>query len=116
MTSRREFFTTAAAAGIVSPNRLRAAKTAGSEFPYAEFEARIARRDFRGITKDVLPTPSMLVDLDLFEKNVKTMADHCKATGIHVRPHVKVHKSVDVAQAADRRGRDRSDVRHHRRG
>src|SRR5205807_9809400 len=36
--------------------------------------------------------------LDLFEKNVKTMADHSKATGIHVRPHVKIHKSVDVAR------------------
>jgi len=98
MTSRREFLTTAVAAGIVSQNRLRAAKTAGSEFPYAEFETRIARRDFKGITKDVLPTPSMLVDLDLFEKNVKTMAEHCKTTGIHVRPHVKVHKSVDVGK------------------
>src|SRR4051794_31480305 len=98
MTSRREFFTAAAAAAIAGQNRLRAAKTAGAEFPYPEFEARIARRDFRGMTKDVLPTPCMLVDLDLFEKNVKTMADYCKATGIDVRPHVKIHKSVDVAR------------------
>src|SRR5437764_6497283 len=97
MTSRREFFA-AAAAGIACQNRLRAAKTASSEFPYPEFEARIARRDYRGMTKDVLPTPCMLVDLDLFEKNVKTMADQCKTTGINVRPHVKVHKSVDVAK------------------
>src|SRR5580765_3909068 len=97
MTSRREFFA-AAAAGIISSNGLRAAKTASSEFPYAEFEARIARRDFRDITKDVLPTPSMIVDLDLFEKNVRTMASYCKGAGIHVRPHVKVHKSVDVAK------------------
>ena len=66
--------------------------------PLRRIRTRIARRDFRGITKDVLPTPCMLVDLDLFEKNVKTMADHCKATGIQVRPHVKVHKSVDVAK------------------
>jgi len=98
MTSRREFLTTAAAAGIACQSRLRAAKSAVPEFPYPEFETRIARRDFRGINKDVLPTPCMLVDLDLFEKNVKTMADHCKATGIHVRPHVKIHKSVDVAK------------------
>jgi len=40
----------------------------------------------------------MIVDLDLFEKNVKTMAAHAKATGINVRPHVKIHKSVDVAK------------------
>src|SRR5207247_1972200 len=54
--------------------------------------------DFRDITTDVLPTPCMLVDLELFEKNVKTMADYAKSAGINVRPHVKIHKSVDVAR------------------
>ncbi len=34
----------------------------------------------------------------LFEQNVKLMADTTKATGIAVRPHVKIHKSVDVAK------------------
>lgn len=67
-------------------------------FPYSEFEARIAKKDFRGITKDVLPTPSMVVDLDLFEKNLKTMADYAKSAPILLRPHVKVHKSVDIAK------------------
>jgi len=67
-------------------------------FPYPEFEARVARRDFRDLTKDVLPTPCMVVDLDLFEKNVKHMADQAKANGINVRPHVKIHKSVDVGK------------------
>jgi len=88
----------AAASGLLGAARIRAAKTNNSSFPYPEFEARLARRDFRDMTKDVLPTPSMVVDLDLFEKNVKTMAGHCKATGINVRPHVKIHKSVDVAK------------------
>ena len=32
------------------------------------------------------------------------MADHCKAAGIAVRPHVKVHKSVDVARRQIARG------------
>src|SRR5450432_3439275 len=98
MTSRRQFLVAGAAASLFKPARARAAKTAGTDYPYAEFDARIARRDFRDITRDVLPTPSMVVDLDLFEKNVKTMADHAKAAGIHVRPHVKIHKSVDVAR------------------
>jgi hypothetical protein len=87
-----------AAFGLSGAARIRAAKTNSSSFPYPEFEARLARRDFRDMTKDVLPTPSMVVDLDLFEKNVKTMAGHCKASGINVRPHVKIHKSVDVAK------------------
>src|SRR5438874_2964518 len=97
MTSRRQVLM-GAAAGLLGAARIRAAKTNNSAFPYPEFEARIARRDFRDITKDVLPTPSMVVDLDLFDKNIKTMADHCKSTGIALRPHVKVHKSVDVAR------------------
>ena len=98
MTSRRQFLAAGAAASLFTPALVRAGRTAAGDFPYAEFEARIARRDFRDITRDVLPTPCMVVDLDLFEKNVKTMADHCKTTGINVRPHVKVHKSVDVAK------------------
>jgi D-serine deaminase-like pyridoxal phosphate-dependent protein len=67
-------------------------------FPYQEFEQRIAKKDFRDITKDVLPTPSMVVDLDLFDKNLKTMADYAKSAPIQLRPHVKVHKSLDIAK------------------
>jgi D-serine deaminase-like pyridoxal phosphate-dependent protein len=40
----------------------------------------------------------MMVDLDLFEQNIRKMADHSKSIGINVRPHVKVHKSVEVAK------------------
>lgn len=104
MSSRRQFLVAGAAASLFKPAGVRAAKTAGGDFPYSEFEARIARRDFRDITRDVLPTPCMIVDLDLFDANVKTMADHCKAAGIAVRPHVKVHKSVDVAKRQIARG------------
>ena len=98
MKSRRDFLMAGAAASAFSVARIWAAKTNGTPFPYEEFEARIARRDFRDITKDVLPTPSMIVDLDLFQRNVKQMAAQAGSAGIHVRPHVKVHKSVDVAR------------------
>jgi D-serine deaminase-like pyridoxal phosphate-dependent protein len=87
-----------AAANVLAVRRIQGARTNGAPFPYDEFESRIARKDFRDITKDVLPTPSMIVDLDLFQQNIKRMADEAKANGIHVRPHVKVHKSVDVAR------------------
>ena len=40
----------------------------------------------------------MVVDLDLFDKNIKHMADQAKANGVNVRPHVKIHKSVDVGK------------------
>lgn len=96
MNSRREFLMAVSALSVA---RVQGARTTTTPFPADELEARIARRDFRDITKDVLPTPSMIVDLDLFQRNVKRMADQTKASGIHVRPHVKVHKSVDVARA-----------------
>lgn len=98
MTSRRGFLAAGAAMGAYTAVEGRAAKTSTNGFPYTEFEARIARRDFRDMTKDVLPTPCMVVDKDIFDRNVQLMADSAKAQGINVRPHVKIHKSVDVAR------------------
>lgn len=98
MSSRRDFLMASTAGSLFAARGWAAATTNGFSFPYEEFEARIARRDFRDITKDVLPTPSMVVDLDLFQSNLKRMADQVKVSGIQLRPHVKVHKSVDVAK------------------
>ena len=85
--------------GLLTAARGRAKTTSSSSvFPMAEFEARIAKKDFRDMTKDILPTPCVLVDLDMLQANVKHMAETAKANGINVRPHVKVHKSVDVAR------------------
>ena len=98
MTSRRQFLGTTAGMSLLAAARARGAKTTSDVYPFAEFEARIAKRDFRDMTKDLLPTPCMVVDLDMFKANVKHMADTAKTNGINVRPHVKVHKSVDVAK------------------
>jgi D-serine deaminase-like pyridoxal phosphate-dependent protein len=97
MTSRRRFLA-ASAGAVLAPATSRFAWADTKSYPYTEFEQRIARKDFRDMTKDVLPTPSMVVDIDLFEKNLKTMADYARSAGIFLRPHVKVHKSVDVAR------------------
>lgn len=96
MTSRRNFFVSAAA-GFMA-RQISNAKSTGKDFSLAELESRIVRRDFRDITKDVLPTPCMVVDLDLFERNIKRMSDYSKTAGIELRPHVKVHKSIDVGR------------------
>ncbi len=63
-----------------------------------EVETRVQRRDFKNLYKEDLPTPCMVVDLEIFEKNLRTMADHCRTTGIRLRGHVKVHKSPDIAK------------------
>jgi D-serine deaminase-like pyridoxal phosphate-dependent protein len=65
---------------------------------FDDVEQRIVRRDFRGLSKEDLPTPSMVVDLDIFEKNLRVMADHCRTNGINLRGHVKVHKSPEIAK------------------
>ena len=80
VTSRRRFLSSGAA-GILTAASSLASKSASPRFPYTEFESRIARRDFRDITKDVLPTPCMLVDIDMFEYNVRKMADNSKSAG-----------------------------------
>ena len=95
MTSRRRFLGAAAAGGfLATSSRSFAARTNH----YDEIEARIARRDLKNLSKEDLPTPCMVVDLEIFEKNLRTMADHCRNTGIHLRGHVKVHKSPEIAK------------------
>jgi len=96
MTSRRRFLQSAAAGSLLASSGR--AATGRAAFRYDEIEAKIARRDFRGITKQDLGTPSMILDLDLFQKNLNTMASHSKATGLSLRPHVKIHKSPDVSK------------------
>ena len=98
MPTRREFLSAGAAMSVLSLAQSRAGTTSSSPYPINEFEARIARKDFRDMTKDILPTPCMVVDLDMFNANVKHMAETAKTSGVNVRPHVKVHKSVDVAK------------------
>lgn len=44
-----------------------------------------------------LDTPTVLVDLDVAEGNMKKLADATKARGIGLRPHIKTHKSVYFA-------------------
>jgi 3-hydroxy-D-aspartate aldolase len=71
---------------------------AARPFRYADVEAKIAKRDFSGITKEDLPTPAMVVNLAAFERNLKTMATYTKANGIDLRAHCKIHKSTNIAK------------------
>jgi D-serine deaminase-like pyridoxal phosphate-dependent protein len=45
-----------------------------------------------------LQTPALLLDLDAFEANMKAMADVVARNGRKLRPHVKAHKSTQVAR------------------
>ncbi|HEY3079794.1 MAG TPA: DSD1 family PLP-dependent enzyme [Chloroflexota bacterium] len=45
-----------------------------------------------------LDTPSLLLDLPAFERNLERMAAFSRRTGVAVRPHAKAHKSPLVAR------------------
>src|SRR5688572_19576390 len=45
-----------------------------------------------------LDTPSLVIDLDIAERNAGRMAQEVATRGIALRPHVKTHKSVALAR------------------
>ncbi|KAH7219696.1 major facilitator superfamily domain-containing protein [Fusarium oxysporum] len=51
-----------------------------------------------GDSLDSLDTPSMIVDLDVMEANIKKLMDRLLPTGRNIRPHLKTSKSAIVAK------------------
>lgn len=45
-----------------------------------------------------LETPAAVLDLDIFERNIATLAETCKRAGIAFRPHAKSHKCSEIAR------------------
>jgi len=43
-------------------------------------------------------TPSLIIELDAFERNVATLRDRLANAGVRLRAHSKTHKSVDIAR------------------
>jgi D-serine deaminase-like pyridoxal phosphate-dependent protein len=52
----------------------------------------------RPLSKLALDTPALLVDLDVMERNIATIASVCRANGVGWRPHVKGQKTVEIVQ------------------
>lgn len=50
------------------------------------------------MTLDELPTPALLLDLDRLDDNLAAMAGRASALGVALRPHIKTHKSIEVAR------------------
>jgi D-serine deaminase-like pyridoxal phosphate-dependent protein len=46
---------------------------------------------------DELDTPTVLVDLDVLERNIERMAHFARQHGVSLRPHAKTHKTLGVA-------------------
>ena len=45
-----------------------------------------------------VPTPALLVDIDILDRNIALMRDSAAALGVKLRPHAKAHKCVEIAQ------------------
>ena len=43
-------------------------------------------------------TPALILDLKAAERNIEKMAQTLQSLGTHIRPHIKTHKSTDIAQ------------------
>ncbi len=50
-----------------------------------------------GDALDALDTPSLILDLDAFEENLRTMQVLAERHGVALRPHAKAHRCPDIA-------------------
>lgn len=55
---------------------------------------------------DGIPTPALLLDLGVLERNVARMAEKIRRLGARLRPHVKTHKCIEVGRLQRRHGAD----------
>ncbi|MEM8850767.1 MAG: 3-hydroxy-D-aspartate aldolase BhcC [Pseudomonadota bacterium] len=65
---------------------------------YADLEVGYDVPALPGMDEADIQTPSLVLDLDALERNIKKMGDYAKAHGMRHRVHGKMHKSVDVAR------------------
>jgi len=47
---------------------------------------------------DDLQTPCLVVDLDCLERNLRSWQDAVAANGVRFRPHIKTHKTLEIAR------------------
>jgi 3-hydroxy-D-aspartate aldolase len=94
--NRRAFIADSALAlgtlGAVGPAGIAIARASHAE------EIKMTYDEFVGQPLSEIPTPALLIDMDIFEKNLATMRDACKAQGRRCRPHGKAHKSPVVGK------------------
>jgi len=45
-----------------------------------------------------VPTPALLIDINILDRNIAIMRDWSKQSGVKLRPHAKAHKCVEVGQ------------------
>jgi 3-hydroxy-D-aspartate aldolase len=95
-TTRRDLLRSGMGLAAVGPTLLFSNKTSG--YAHREITQRLSGgKGLNGLTKHDLSTPSLLLDLDLFESNIAKMSNHARAASINLRPHAKTHKCAEIA-------------------
>ena len=84
---------------LQDPSRVHPGRVAAPDRPRQSTKASTAARarDHRMRVAE-LPTPALLLDLDLFESNIQRMAQHAAQAGKKLRPHAKAHKCHAIAK------------------
>jgi 3-hydroxy-D-aspartate aldolase len=63
-------------------------------------QAQVLNDDLIGVPggRARIATPALVIDLDIFERNLARMASYAGTQGIALRPHAKTHKSAEIAR------------------
>jgi len=51
-----------------------------------------------------LPTPALLLDLDILQRNLKRMQDRANRLNVALRPHIKTHKCLEIGERQKKLG------------
>lgn len=51
-----------------------------------------------------LPTPALLIDFDILQRNLDFMQGRAKSLGVKLRPHIKTHKCLEIGRMQRERG------------
>ncbi len=95
--TRRSWIVKSVGLAVASPSILKAEHRMG--YTLADFEKRLkSGKGTEGLSKEDLPTPSLLLDLDILEANLQKMSQHAKSAPIQLRPHAKTHKCPEIAR------------------
>ena len=75
-----------------------------SRFPWKHMPRPVlpidAAAEWTGMKLDDLPTPCLVLDRGILQRNIATMARRLARHGVPLRPHMKTAKSIDVARLA----------------
>ena len=97
--SRRGFLTqtgTVGALSCVGGFSVAAASTADQSGEDAQVAPHY--RGFLQKSIQELPTPALLIDLDIFDHNLQSLASYMKSRSVTFRPHAKAHKSPAIGK------------------